>query len=442
MKSRVTSSLPGIRMKSLPLALLVLLASPAYAANLMDVYRDAQQQDAAYASARAAYEAGQEKAPQGLALLLPSINLSANTSRNEVDSPTTNRQYNANGYNLSLTQPVYRKQNFAQYEQSKSQVVQAEAQFAVARQDLIVRVAQAYFDVLLAQDNVALAGAQKAAIGEQLEMAKRNFEVGTVTITDTHEAQARFDLTTAQEIAAQNDLEFKNRALQLILGKIPAHLNALNDKLPLVLPEPNDMTKWVEQAEQQSPQIAIQRAALEIATQEVERNRGGHHPTLDLVAGYGQNSNSSYLVSGTVTSQTVGLQLNLPIFQGGSVNSKVREALANKEKARQDLELGNRQAALQTRQAFLGVTSGLAQVKALEQALVSSQSSLDSTRLGQEVGVRTNVDVLNAQQQLYTAKRDLSQARYNYIISQLKLKSAVGALQDEDVEQVNRWLGK
>ncbi|WP_009207322.1 TolC family outer membrane protein [Sulfuricella denitrificans] len=442
MKSRVTSSLPGIRMKSLPLALLALLASPAYAANLMEVYRDAQQQDAAYASARAAYEAGQEKAPQGLALLLPSINLSANTSRNEVDSPTSNRQYNANGYNLSLTQPVYRKQNFALYEQSKSQVVQAEAQFAVARQDLIVRVAQAYFDVLLAQDNVALAGAQKAAIGEQLEMAKRNFEVGTVTITDTHEAQARFDLTTAQEIAAQNDLEIKNRALQLILGKIPAHLNALNDKLPLVLPEPNDMTKWVEQAEQQSPQIAIQRAALEIATQEVERNRGGHHPTLDLVAGYGQSSNSSYLVSGTVTSQTVGLQLNLPIFQGGSVNSKVREALANKEKARQDLELGNRQAALQTRQAFLGVTSGLAQVKALEQALVSSQSSLDSTRLGQEVGVRTNVDVLNAQQQLYTAKRDLSQARYNYIISQLKLKSAVGSLQDEDVEQVNRWLGK
>ena len=440
MKFRVTSSLPGIRMKSLPLALLALLSSPVYAVNLMEVYREAQQQDAAYASARAAFEAGQEKAPQGLALLLPSVNLGANTSRNDVDSPTSNRQYNSNGYNLSLTQPVYRKQNFAQYEQSKSQVVQAEAQFAVARQDLIVRVAQAYFDVLLAQDNVALAGAQKAAIGEQLEMAKRNFEVGTVTITDTHEAQARYDLTTAQEIAAQNDLEIKNRALQLILGKIPAHLNALNGKLPLVLPEPNDMTKWVAQAEQQSPQIAIQRAALEIATQEVERNRAGHHPTLDLVAGYSQNSNSSYLVSGTVTSQTVGLQFNLPIFQGGSVNSKVREALANKEKARQDLELGNRQAALQTRQAFLGVTSGMAQVKALEQALVSSQSSLDSTRLGMEVGVRTNVDVLNAQQQLFTAMRDLSQARYNYILNQLKLKSAVGVLRDEDVEQVNRWL--
>lgn len=427
-------------MKPLSLALLALFASPVYAANLMEVYREAQQQDAAYASARAAFEASREKAPQGLALLLPSVNLSANTTYNDVDSSTSTRQYNSNGYSLSLTQPVYRKQNFVQYEQTKSQVVQAEAQLAVARQDLIVRVAQAYFDVLLAQDNVALAGAQKAAIGEQLEMAKRNFEVGTVTITDTHEAQARYDLTTAQEIAAQNDLEIRNRALQLILGKIPAHLNALNGKLPLVLPEPNDMTKWVAQAEQQSPQIAIQRAALEIANQEVEKNRAGHHPTLDLVASHSQSSNSSYLTTGTVTSQTIGLQLNLPIYQGGSVNSKVREALANQEKARQDLELGNRQAALQTRQAFLGVTSGMAQVKALEQALVSSQSSLDSTRLGQEVGVRTNVDVLNAQQQLFTAKRDLSQARYNYILNQLKLKSAVGVLRDEDVEQVNRWL--
>ena len=429
-------------MKSLTIALLALLSGPASAASLMEVYREAQQQDAAYASARAAFEASQEKAPQGLALLLPNVNLSANTTYNDVDSPTSNRQYNSNGYSLSLTQPVYRKQNFVQYEQAKSQVVQAEAQLAAARQDLIVRVSQAYFDVLLAQDNVALAGAQKAAIGEQLEMAKRNFEVGTVTITDTHEAQARYDLTTAQEIAAQNDLEIKNRALQLILGKIPAHLNALNGKLPLVLPEPNDMTKWVAQAEQQSPQIAIQRAALEIANQEVERNRAGHHPTLDLVASHSQNSNSSYLTTGTVTSQTLGLQLNLPIYQGGSVNSKVREALANQEKARQDMELGNRQAALQTRQAFLGVTSGMAQVKALEQALVSSRSSLDSTRLGQEVGVRTNVDVLNAQQQLFTARRDLSQARYNYILNQLKLKSAAGVLRDEDVEQVNRWLGK
>lgn len=440
---KLKHSLPRIRMKQISLALLATIASPLlHAANLVEVYREAQQQDAAYASAHAAYEAGLEKLPQGRALLLPSVNLGASTTWNEVDSPTINRQYNANGYNLSLTQPIYRKQNFAQYEQAKSQVSQAESQLAIARQDLIVRVAQAYFDVLLAQDNVALAAAQKAAISEQLEMAKRNFEVGTATIVDTHEAQARYDLSTSQEIAAQNDLEIKRRALQLIISKIPDQLTALSDKLPLILPEPNDMAKWVEQAEQQSPQVQIQRAALEIATQEVERNRAGHYPTLDLVAGYNKSANSSYLVSGTLTSQNVGLQFNLPLYQGGSVSSKVREALANQEKARQDLEQSSRQAVLQTRQAFLGVTSGMAQVKALEQALISSQSSLDSTRLGQEVGVRTNVDVLNAQQQLYTAKRDLSQARYNYILSQLKLKSAVGTLREEDVEQVNLWLAK
>lgn len=442
MKLKHSLSPRSPRMKQISLVLLAVIASPMlHAANLVEIYREAQQQDAAYASARAAYEAGLEKLPQGRALLLPSVNLGANTTWNEVESPALNRQYNSNGYNLSLTQPIYRKQNFAQYEQSKSQVSQAESQFAIARQDLIIRVAQAYFDVLLAQDNVALAGAQKAAISEQLEMAKRNFEVGTATIVDSHEAQSRYDLSNSQEIAAQNDLEIKRRALQLIISKIPDQLAALGDKLPLILPEPNDMSKWAEQAEQQSPQVQIQRAALEIATQEVERNRAGHYPTLDLVASHGRNSSSSTFTLGqTITSQSIGLQLNLPIYQGGSVSSKVREALANQEKARQDLEQSSRQTVLQTRQAFLGVTSGMAQVKALEQALISSQSSLDSTRLGQEVGVRTNVDVLNAQQQFYTAKRDLSQARYNYILSQLKLKSAVGTLREEDLEQVNRWL--
>lgn len=433
----------GARMQRMSLALLLLAASPLlYAANLVDIYREAQQQDAAYASARFAYEAGQEKLPQGQALLLPTIGLGADTTAYRVDNGSTLNRFNANSYTLSLSQPIYRKQNFAQYEQAKSQVDQAEAQYAGARQDLILRVAQAYFDVLLAQDNVVLAGAQKAAIGEQLAQAKRNFEVGTATIVDTHEAQSRYDLSTAQEIAAQNDLEIKQRALQLIISKIAPSLAGLSDKLPLVLPVPNDMNKWVESAEQLNPTLQIQRAALEIATQEVERNRAGHYPTLDLVASYrdANNASASVGVLGEMKTTAIGLQFNLPMYQGGAVSSRVREAVSNQGKAREDLELANRQVALQTRQAYLGVTSGVAQVKALEQALVSSQSSLDSTKLGQEVGVRTNVDVLNAQQQLYTAKRDLSQARYNYIISQLRLRSAVGTLKEDDLEQVNQWL--
>ncbi|MEW5942472.1 MAG: TolC family outer membrane protein [Pseudomonadota bacterium] len=435
------------------LFLLGLAFSPAlHAANLLDIYREAQQQDAAFASARAAWQAGLEKLPQGRALLLPTVTSSANTTWNEQDIhyrgatsfPGGRRNYNSNGITLSLSQPIYRKQNFAQYQQGKSQAEQAEVQFAGARQDLILRVAQAYFDVLLAQDNVALAGAQKAAISEQLAQAKRNFEVGTATITDTHEAQARYDLTVSQEIAALNDLEIKKRALQKIIGKIPEQLAGLREKLPLKQPEPGDMNKWVEAAEQQNLQVLIQRAAAEIANQEVERNRAGHYPTLDAVATYSDTSASaSTFGAGSDTrASAIGLQLNLPIYQGGAVNSRVREAVANQEKARQDLEQSLRQTALDTRQAFLGVTSGMAQVQALEQALVSSQSSLDSTKLGLEVGVRTNVDVLNAQQQLYSTKRDLSQARYNYLISQLKLKAAVGTLAEEDLQQVNQWLGQ
>lgn len=426
------------------------LGSSAQAANLLEIYHDAQAQDATFASAKAAYQAGLEKAPQGMSLLLPTVGVSANTTHNDVDTQyrsvvagytSGTRKYNTSGYTLSLNQPIYRKQNFAQYEQGKSQTAQAEAQFAIARQDLVLRVAQAYFDALLAQDNVTLAGAQKAAISEQLAQAKRNFEVGTSTITDTHEAQARYDLTSAQEIAAQNDLEIRRRALQRLIGKLPAELAVLENKLPLTLPEPNDMDKWVESAEAQNLQLQIQRAALEIANQEVERNRGGHFPTLDLVATYGDNGATGGTSGGyDVKSTTVGLQLNVPIFQGGLVSSKVREAVAGQEKARQDTEDARRQVELQARQAFLGVTSGAAQVKALEQALKSSQSSLDSTKLGFEVGVRTSVDVLNAQQQLYSAKRDLSQARYNYILSQLKLRAAVGTLAEEDLAQVNKWL--
>ena len=426
-------------------------SSSLHAENLMDVYRKALTQDAAFASARAAYRAGLEKLPQGRALLLPSVNLGANTTYNDMNTQygggsslfaSGAHTYNSHGYTLSLDQPLYHKQNIAQYEESKLQVSQAEAQLASARLDLIVRVAQAYFDVLLAQDNVGLAAAQKAAIAEQLAQAKRNFEVGTATIVDTNEAQSRYDLAVSQQISAENDLEVKKRALQQIINQIPAHLAVLSEKFPLVLPEPNDMDKWVATAEQRNPQLQVQRAALEIATQEVERNRGGHYPTLDLVASYSDNSASGGTFGAAdTTSKAIGLQLNLPLYQGGAISSKVREAVANQDKARQDLDNTRRQVDLQTRQAFLGVTSGDAQVRALQQARVSSQTSLDSTKLGFEVGVRTNVDVLNAQQQLYSAKRDLLQARYNFIMSQLKLRSAVGTLSEADLEQVNRWLG-
>jgi outer membrane protein len=317
--------------------------------------------------------------------------------------------------------------------------VQTDAQLKIAEQDLVLRTAQAYFDVLIAQDSVQLAEAQKTAITEQLAQAKRNFEVGSATITDTHEAQARHDLTYAQEISAQNNLEIKRSALQQLINELPQNLKPLGPRFRLDAPLPADMEKWVGNAQLNSPQLVIAHAAVELAEKEVEKNRGGHYPTVDLVANYStSNANgSSFGVGIDSTNKSIGVQLNVPIFQGGAINSKWREAEANRERARQELENARRSVAQQTRQSYLGVVSGIAQVQALQQALVSSESVLEASKLGQEVGVRTNLDVLNAQQQLYSTRRDLYQAEYNFLLSELRLKASVGELDEAELAKVN-----
>ena len=439
-------------MKKLSLLMALAFSPSLYAAtDLLQMYREALTQDATFQAARSAQIAGQEKLPQGRALFMPSVNLSANSTYNDTDTqvqgasifPSGTKRYNTNGYTVTLNQPLYHAQSYAQYAQAKSGVKQVDAQFSAAQQDLIVRVAQAYFDVLLAQYNVTLAQAQKESISEQLAQAKRNFEVGTSTITDTHDAQARFDLTTAQEIVAQNELEIKQNALEQIIGHPPGELVTVKGEVPLQAPQPASMEAWVEKALAQNPEVHIAQAAFEIAGEEVRNARGGHLPTLDLVATYGDNnSTGGNFGAYNQNNKTVGVQLNLPIFQGGATSSKVREAVANQEKARQELDVVRRKVAQQARQAYLGVTSGIAQVKALQQAVISNQSSLDSTQLGLEVGVRTSVDLLNARQQLFSARRDLAQALDNYIMSQLNLGAAVGTLNETDVSKVNAWLNQ
>ena len=438
---------------------LALAGAPALGADLAQVYRDALAYDAQFASAKSAWEAGQEKLPQGRAGLLPVISASASTVWNEVDyqrrvnDPVLGRkidsQYNTNGSQIVLTQPLFRWQNFEQYGQSKLAVAQADAVFAQAKQDLVLRVAQAYFDVLLAQANLETAQLQKTAIAEQLEAAKRNFEVGTATIVDTHEAQSRFDIATAQELASQNELEIKRQALRLITGKIPEMLAPLRRNVELLRPQPDNMAQWVETAEGGNPLVAAQEAALEIADKEINKQRAGHLPTVDLVATHGRNSATGGLTAGAVIPygydshvSTVGVQVSLPIFAGGAVMSRDREAVSLRDKARADLDNTKRSAALNARQAYLGVTSGLAQVKALRQALVSSQSSLDSNKLGYEVGVRINIDVLNAQQQLALTRRDLSKSVVDTLVAQLRLKSAAGSLGEDDIQAVNALLEK
>lgn len=424
-----------------------LLALDAQALDLLQAYRDAQAYDSQFASARAAREAGLEKSVQGYAGLLPQVSINGNSNRIDGSSSgsvfpgqSSNINYTSTTLQLQLQQPLYRPANLNVYEQSKLQVNASDVQFEQAKVDLALRVAQAYFDVLAAQDALVLINAQKLAITEQLASAKRNFEVGTATITDTHEAQARFDLTMAQEIAAMNDLEVKRNLLAQVTGKLPAELSGLRPGVKLSSPEPAVMGKWVESAESSNFSVVAQSMLAEVAKLDIERARSGHKPTLDAVASYGQNKGLAYAPQMTVTTTTVGVQFTLPVYSGGTTSSLIRQAVSAEEKARADLDTARRNAAQSARTAFLGVQNGLSQVKALEAAEVSSTSALESNRLGYDVGVRINIDVLNAQQQLYSTRRDLAKARYDTLVNGLRLKAAAGTLAEADLTALNALL--
>ena len=441
-----------LHLRTLVLGCAVLLSPAARSTDLLTFFREALANDAVYAGARSTLDAGREVRVQGLAALYPTIGATANTVRNEVDvssrTPSAafvpgSRVFNTNGYTINLSQPLFRWSNWQTYLQSQLQVVQFEAQFAQAGQDLSVRVAQAYFDVLNAQDTLAVARAKKTAISEQLAQAKRNFEVGTSTIVDTNEAQSRYDLVIAEEIAAQNDLAVKQTALQQITGKPPGDLAALRADVALPPPTPAQIESWVEAAESGNYLVKAQDVGAEVARRAVEIQRAGHYPTLDLTAARSHSSSTGSAtnnVGSDINSTTIGLQLAVPIYAGGAVNSRVRQAIANHDKSKADLENQKRTAAQNARQFFLGVTNGLAQVRAFEAAMISSKSSLDSNKLGYEVGVRINIDVLNAQQQLFTTQRDLSKARYDTIVNSIRLKAATGALTEEDIAAVNALL--
>ena len=415
----------------------------AQAADLVQVYKQALSNDATYASARAALAAGQERTVQGRSKLLQTIGVSVSSMKNDGDQTDRIKGLSGDTENyshtmqLQLTQPLFRWANWENYQQSKLSAAAAEAVFAQAQQDVILRVSQAYFDVLTAQDNLTATQAQKAATTEQLASAKRNFEVGTQTITDTHEAQAAYDLVVAQEFAAQNDLEVKRTALQQIIGQAPGALAPLRTGVTIASPQPATLEPWVGAAEEQNYGVTGAKLNVEIAKREISKQRAGHMPTLDLVA---QKSRNSVTGASLANNNAIGVTWSIPIFNGFAVTSKVRESIALEDKARNDLEASRRQAAQTARQAFLGVNSGLAQVKALEAAEVSSKSALESNKLGYQVGVRINIDVLNAQRQLYTTQKDLSKARYDTIMNGLRLKSAAGSLKEEDLEPINALL--
>lgn len=447
--TRARTANTGFRPSRIALGVLLALgaAAGAQAQSLVELYEAARGYDATFLSARSAHEASLARAEQARAGLRPQAGLSAGANWNNRNSSVDplDSTFNSQNVTLSASQPLYRPANVAADQQGQLSIEIAQAQLESAEQDLIVRTTQAYFDVLAAQDTLTFVQAQKKAVSEQLAAAKRNFEVGTATVTDSREAQARFDLVLAQEIAAENDLRVKKLALDQLVGR--PGTSPLPLAAPVALPAlaPADPQAWVSQAETGHPTVRQAGKALEIAQLETKKAEAGHKPTLDLIGQYqvarapSQTGVPPYVRNNTAT---VGLQFNLPLYAGGAIQNRVKETLALEDKARTDLEAAKRGVSQATRSAYFGVLSGLSQVKALEAAEASSQSALEANQLGYQVGVRINIDVLNAQSQLFQTKRDLAVARYNVLIGGLRLKQASGQLKADDLQSVNGLLKK
>lgn len=457
-------------------------SNTAKAQSLKDIYLLAQQHDPTLAAARYGNNAAQEKLEQGKALLRPTINFTSGYNHSNTDITYTgsnsvfrnnnqSESFNTLNYGVNVNQPVYRKQNSVQYQQSALQVQVADLELQQQQQDLLLKTAQVYFDVLLAQDKLTLNQAQKTAIASQLAQAKANYKVGVSTITDVDEAQSKFDVIQSQQIAASNEIENKKQAVQNLIGQYPADFKGIQSKIALILPTPdshaeianqNSVTQdaatdkavssqltpyletWLQQAQQNNITLTIKKLNYALASKEVELNQAGHLPTLDAVASYNR-SNANNGINGfgnDLNNTTIGLQLQIPLYQGGAISSKVREALSNQQKAIEEIEIARRKAELDTRQAYLDITSSISQAGANEQSLHSTQSQLSSTTKSFKLGIRTNVDVLNAQQQVFNAKRDLLQTKYNYLLSVLKLKYASGLIQETDLDQINRQLAE
>ncbi len=435
-------------------ALLALAAMPAaQAQSLLELYEAAHGYDANYLAARALAESAQYRAEQVHALRRPNVGLSATAGRSTNETPVQDLTSNAVSAGISATQSVFNRANDKTIAQADTALAVARAELQIAEQDLIVRLSQAYFDVLAAQDTLGAANANKSAISEQLASAKRNFEVGTATITDTREAQARFDLATAQVIAAENDLRIKRIALDQQVGRTGIEPQPL--AVPVALPpvQPANVDAWVAQTED-SPQVRRARAAYAIAKLETEKAQAGRLPTVDVSASYARgrlsNDGSSlaggarapFDYSGGSGTSNIGITLRMPLYAGHAIRNRVKETLLLEEQSRNNLEAARRGTAQATRQVFFTAQSVQAQVMALEAAESSSQLALEATQTGYRVGVRVNLDVLNAQTQLFSTRRDLARARYDVLLANLRLEQAAGTLTPEDVVQLNQLLAR
>ena len=425
---------------------LMFLSSSVVAMDLIEVYTLAETNDPIYRQAVYSTLATHESKPQARALLLPSANLSANTTENDQtissagfgSSGDTN--FNSHGYTLNVAQPLFRWDRYLSLKQSDSLILQAEAEQLSTQQELIIRVAEAYFEILAALDNIEFAEAETKSLSRQLEQANQRFEVGLTAITDVHEAQAGFDRAAADEILAKNLLDNARENLREITGEYIVELDNLGDSMPLVSPEPNDINQWSTTAESQNMNIIAIKHKLENSRQEIKKQKAGHLPTLDLVASHGYNVSGGRFGDTKIRATGVSLELNVPLYQGGQVNSKTKQARHRYNQSIQELEQALRAAQRETRQAYLGVISGISRVGALKQAVVSSETALKATETGFEVGTRTAVDVVASERTTLNAKRNHSRARYDYLLDSLRLKQAAGTLIPDDLKQISAWL--
>lgn len=433
-------------------ALLALVAAAdASALDLMQSYQLALQQDANYQASRAEADASREAVPQARAQLLPNISSSLAQSRNDTNSASpglggqkvfNSYQYDSSAFAVTLRQPLYRKYNFALYRQAQSQVDSAEAVLDKSLQDLAVRLSGAYLEALMAQHQQALVLAAKEAYGAQLEGAKRSFKAGMGTRTDIDDAQARYDLTIAQELAANQNVGYTKRQLQVIVNQPVDRLAQLDPRrMDLVPPLPADAEAWIARGEEVNAELRAMRANIEAAEQEVEKARAGHTPTVDLVAQRSRNNSANdQTVNQFFLSTQIGVQVNIPIFAGGYVNSQVRQARANLEKFQQAYEAKRRDIGLQIRKEFQNVAEGVLKVRALEQAERSADQAVFSNQKGFQAGTRTQIDILNAQQQRMNTRRDLAEARYLYVMARVRLQGLAGSLSEAEIGTVNSWL--
>jgi outer membrane protein len=422
-----------------------LTAPAAFADDLLSVYQQALDADPAFRAADAAHLAALEVRPQSRAALLPKLSLSGSYSRERFDPRTIGqRSYATNqNYSLGLSQPVFRMDRFIQLEQADSRIAQADAEYTVAQQDLAIRVATTYFTLLGAQDNLTFVRADKLALTRTLDQARQRFEVGLSAITDSLKAQAAYDIAVSDEISAEQLLADSREGLRELTGKLPDQPEILRPVIPLLSPEPAEEDKWVTAASEQNPQVLAARAAATTAREEVRVQRSGHLPTLDLTANYSyRDSNFSGVIPLERDDSAVGLELNMPLYQGGLITSQTRQSRYLYNQAMEEQARQQRAVERQTRDNYRGVISGISRVNALARAIQSNEKAFEAAQAGFDVGTRDIVDVLDAQRELLRARRDHARSRYDYLLDTLRLKQAAGILQESDLAQVNEWLVK